>query len=209
MFNNSKITSALDKLVNLFALNILFILTSIPIVTIGPSLSALYTVNLKLTENKEGYIARDYFRAFRKNFKLSLLGFLPLSIFGTIMGLNIYITHSATSTVFIFINLLSLFSLAIVGIIALYFFPIVARFHFTIKQVFLHIPHMVTSKPLHFFTLILPLIPIIFFALYSIYTLLFTAAFFLLIGFSLLSFVQCHTFLAIFTSYENKQGEID
>ena len=59
----------LNRLWDLIVLNILFFLTSIPIVTVGASLSALYTVTLKGVRKEDSYIVRSYFAAFRENFK--------------------------------------------------------------------------------------------------------------------------------------------
>lgn len=50
-------------------LNVLFLIGCAGIITIGPSLTAMYTVLLKLVRNESGYIAREYWRAFRDNFR--------------------------------------------------------------------------------------------------------------------------------------------
>ena len=44
----------LGKLADLMILNILFIVCSIPIFTIGASLTAMYYVTLKMAENEDG-----------------------------------------------------------------------------------------------------------------------------------------------------------
>ncbi len=202
MFNDNKLIAFLDKLVNLFLLNILFVLTSLPIITIGASLTALNSVNLKMVQNEESYITSYYFKSFKRNFRVATLGFLPLLAFSVLMTLNIAFTSSSSSMLLILINVTSLFFLFIAGICALYFFAIIARFHFSVKQAYLHIPQMLTRNPIYFFTLILPLIPIVFLAFYSIYTALLVASFFILIGSSTLSYVHCFTFRKIFKSYE-------
>ena len=51
----------INKFTSLIALNFLFIITSLPIITIGVSFYALYQTNLKLSQNTESYIARTYF----------------------------------------------------------------------------------------------------------------------------------------------------
>ena len=57
---------------DIFILNILWILCSLPLFTIGASTTALYTVMLKRARNNEGYIIKGFFRAFKENFKQSL-----------------------------------------------------------------------------------------------------------------------------------------
>ncbi len=44
-------------------------LFSLPIVTIGASTTALYSVFIKMRNNKEGKLFRDFWDAFRKNFR--------------------------------------------------------------------------------------------------------------------------------------------
>ena len=54
-------------------LNFLWILCSLPIITIGPATCALYKVCLKLTEDKTYTVLKCFFEAFKENFKQSLL----------------------------------------------------------------------------------------------------------------------------------------
>ena len=77
---DSRFMRYMNRLADLMLLNLMFLLTSIPIVTIGASLTALYSVCFRLGTVREGGTVRDYFRAFRENFgeatKLWLLALL-------------------------------------------------------------------------------------------------------------------------------------
>lgn len=53
-------------------LSVLWILTSIPLITIGASSSAMYAVMLRRVRNDEGYIVKGFFKAFKDNFRESL-----------------------------------------------------------------------------------------------------------------------------------------
>lgn len=59
----------LGKLIDVFLINILFIVCSLPIVTIVPSCSAMYYVALKLVRDTESYPIRSFFYFFKKNWK--------------------------------------------------------------------------------------------------------------------------------------------
>lgn len=59
------------RLGDLIMLNIMFLVCSAPIITIGASKTALYAVTKKMAKNEEGYIAREFFKQFRENFKRS------------------------------------------------------------------------------------------------------------------------------------------
>lgn len=61
------------QVVNLVKLNILTVLCCLPVVTIGPALSAMnYVVNLYI-EEKSDEVAKPFFKAFRRDFPQSLL----------------------------------------------------------------------------------------------------------------------------------------
>lgn len=76
---DSKIMTLLSGMGDLILVNILWILTSLPIFTLGASTAAMYAV-LKPRGKKDydSSIVRRYFRAFRQNFKKATLTFLVL-----------------------------------------------------------------------------------------------------------------------------------
>lgn len=68
----------LNKLADLIYLNILTVICCIPIITVGPSMTALHYVLLKIVKNEEGYITRSFFKSFKQNFKEATLIWLIL-----------------------------------------------------------------------------------------------------------------------------------
>ena len=65
------VTRALTKICDMICLNVIWLICCIPIVTIGASTTALYSVLLKMVKNEEGYIFRSFFKAFKENFRQS------------------------------------------------------------------------------------------------------------------------------------------
>lgn len=63
----------LRTLFDLMALNWLWLLCSLPLVTMGPATCALLAVTLKLARGEPVYAAKDFFRSFRRNFVPALL----------------------------------------------------------------------------------------------------------------------------------------
>lgn len=59
----------LNKVADLMWLNILTLVCCIPVITVGPALTALHYMALKIARNEECYITRDYFKSFRLNFR--------------------------------------------------------------------------------------------------------------------------------------------
>jgi uncharacterized membrane protein YesL len=73
------------KVSNLFLLNILWIIFSIPIITMGAATSAVYYVTLKMVKNEDGYIIESFWNAFRQNLKQGIMIELVLLIAGVIL----------------------------------------------------------------------------------------------------------------------------
>lgn len=68
---DSKFMIAMSRLGDLILLNFFFLLTCVPIFTIGAAATALYTVAFKFGTDREIGVISGYFRAFRANFKQS------------------------------------------------------------------------------------------------------------------------------------------
>jgi len=58
-----------SRLLDMIKLNFLWMLFSLPIVTIGASTAAAFAVTLKMADEREGYIAKQFFTAFKENLK--------------------------------------------------------------------------------------------------------------------------------------------
>lgn len=202
MNEDFKIMNLFSRISDFLILNFLFIITSLPIITMGASITALYSVNLKMAKNEEAYIARDYLKAFQKNFKIATSAFLFFLIAGTLMGANIWISFQAKGTFYLILRVLAALFLIYLLICAKYYFPILARFEFTSRQVWMHIPHMIITHAGSFLFIVLLNIPIIILFTYSLYT----AAFLLIIGcicgFAIFTYVEAFLFRKIFKSYE-------
>ncbi len=84
---DSGLMRGLSRLTDLVLLNLLFLITSIPIVTIGASASALYSVFFRWHRQEESGYVKAYFHAFARDFKeatvlwLAFVMFMAISIF--------------------------------------------------------------------------------------------------------------------------------
>ena len=59
----------INTLCNFIVLNLIFLITCIPVFTIGAALSSLYCVTMKEARGEYGYLVRTYLQEFKKNFK--------------------------------------------------------------------------------------------------------------------------------------------
>ncbi len=154
------IVSFLNRATDLVWLNILFVVFSIPIITVGASTTAMYYVAMKLVRNEEGYVTKDFFKAFKSNFKqATLIWLIILSVTG-VLGLNAYLLASNTQmyakVIFVIVCMLA-FTMAMM---TLYVFPLLARFDNTIKNTMLNAFLLsVSSFPKTILMLIFALIP--------------------------------------------------
>lgn len=69
----------MTKLFDLIILDIVFLLICIPLVTIGASSVALYSMVLKIINKEEPYIIKGYFQAFKGNFVQDMKSWLILA----------------------------------------------------------------------------------------------------------------------------------
>ena len=194
----------LTKITDLVILNLVFLVTCIPIITIGPALTALYSITLKMVKNEEAYIVKNYFLAFKANFKISFLSWLIVLAVSILIFVDYRIIAQFTNLPSIFLILLLavffLFSLVI-----LFLFPYIARFENTLRQSFKNAAFMaIASLP---YTILLLLINGIFgvFLLFTPpqYSLLIC----ILFAFSMLAFVQSLLFRKVFAKFEPKEDD--
>lgn len=59
----------ITNFIALVKINFLWLLFSLPIVTLGGATIAAYDVFLRMCDGEEGYVAREFVQAFKKNFK--------------------------------------------------------------------------------------------------------------------------------------------
>lgn len=71
----------IETVANLFFLSVLWIIFSIPIVTMGASTTAVFYVTLRMVHDEESYVTKNFWKGFKTNFKqatLLWLRFLPM-----------------------------------------------------------------------------------------------------------------------------------
>lgn len=82
---DGKLMKILGRIVEMMELGVLFLITSIPIITIGASLSACYTLTFQMAKNEEGYVLKPYLKAFKANFKKATVLWLIMLFIGVIL----------------------------------------------------------------------------------------------------------------------------
>ena len=80
----------IGKFWDVLIVNLLWIVCSIPIVTIGASTTAMYYVTLRLARDDDGYTFRSFFKSFRENFKQATAIWLIFLTVGLLLACDVY-----------------------------------------------------------------------------------------------------------------------
>lgn len=86
------------KIFDLVILNLIFIFSCVPIITIGASTSALSYVTLKMVRGEDPYIWRNFWKSFRQNFKQGTLVWIFSILIFIFLGMDFYIINSQNTS---------------------------------------------------------------------------------------------------------------
>ncbi len=127
----------LNRLGDVFILSIIFTLCCIPIVTIGPALTALYYTAMKGITVGEGYVTKYFFKSFKQNLKQGIAIFLinALAIFVFSVDLWFWVKQwkDARLGVARIMIIISVVLLMVAIMIFIFVFPLQAKFDNRIK----------------------------------------------------------------------------
>ena len=200
-FDNN-IMDFIGTICDLILLNLLFIVSCLPVVTIGASVTSLYYVALKIVRNEAPAICGTFWKSFRDNFKVATLIWVIFLMFAGLLAFDYWASP-------IFIPAFAVFMRTVVILLALlffcagmYVFPILSRFICTGKQAvknsfmmaFAHFPQTLLL------VLIYSLCPLI--CLISSKLFLSVSSLFLVCGFSAIALTASIVFDRIFSRYE-------
>ena len=94
---DSPFMNFLNKLCDIMILNILVLVFSLPIFTIGAAVTAGYYMSFKMVKNEESYIVKGFWKAFKENFKQSTaLWLIILAVCGVLFADYRIVLYSGT-----------------------------------------------------------------------------------------------------------------
>lgn len=102
-----KIGNVFSKVVDLLLAGILWLVCSLPVVTIGASSSAMYYVVVKCVRHERGRILRSFFSAFRSAFLQSLKVWGIYLVYILLLGFDIYAVGQLGETVSLIYRMLT------------------------------------------------------------------------------------------------------
>lgn len=130
-------TYYMEKIFDLISLSVLWLVCSLPIITLGASTTAAYYTMNKAWKDEDSYITSEFFRAFRRNLKPATLVWLILGIVSFVLQLNMGIVGAKMSgNIQIFFLLLYGIILFLWTGIQMYAFPALSRFDMPVGWIF-------------------------------------------------------------------------
>lgn len=191
------------RVVNIMILNLLWIVCSIPIVTIGASTTAVYYVFLKIVKKEETYIIKSFFKSFKENFKQGTILWFLFALISGILGAIYYYLFKLSDAenmvpkgLTILVTIIYIFSF-------LYVFPLLARYENPLHKTIIN-SIMISIRYLNrTIAIVLIIAALVGIGFYSIETLLVV----LLLGVGVLCYIITCFVLKVFEDLEKLRME--
>lgn len=209
LFNlDSPVMRFLAKMCDLMILNVLFLFTSIPIVTMGAAMAAMDKVTQDIAFESDGGIFMPYCRAFKENLKQGTGAWLIVLLIFTVLIMSLLLTvaylDGLMKTV---VTVAGGAALSIAAGITSYLFPLIARYQNSLRQHFVNATLLAVIKlPRTVLMVAINLLPVIIFIASPVVfaaTMIVWAG----IGFGLQSFLCSKLLVPVFTEFDSAGRE--
>ena len=192
---------ALSRVADLMILNLIFVACCIPVVTIGPALTAMYYVTLKMVENEEGYILRGFFKSFRQNFRQALIIWLIFLLLGFLLVIDLLILRDSPGLVLQIMRVFIMATFVVYFMAMTYVFPTLAKFDNTVRATMKNALFMsILDFPRTVIMLVITGLSI-FITLLNGFTFWYGILIWIMLGFSCIAYVNSRFFTRIFKKY--------
>ena len=133
-YGNQKLSSIFNQIADLVMLNLLFVISCIPVITIGTAIISLLGTVFERMENPDTYIWKSYRNAFKRNLKQGILLWLIILAVLTLLHTDMVIINSVKPAMSgILMVMLGIFMVLVV-LMAIYAFPLQAKHPAGIKM---------------------------------------------------------------------------
>lgn len=139
--------TAINKFVDCIFLSALWLVFSIPLVTIGASSTAAYYTANKVLRHSRGYVFREFWGCFKSSFKQSTILWVIFAVIGLILYTDIKLIGLIVGegTTMETIAKAFFYAMAFIELIlAIYVFPYIARFELDSKTIVKNCMYMAT-----------------------------------------------------------------
>lgn len=148
---DGKVMTFLNTFWNIVWINLLWLVCCIPVFTIGTSTTAAYHTMQKCVRMNSGYVTKEFFRSFKKNFKHGTVLTFIFGALGIFLAVDCYFFYNSDMEYALAGLWFSYFLVALLLAVMNWAFPWLARFELTALQVvktslslsFLHLAYSV------------------------------------------------------------------
>lgn len=199
---DSPVMRFLARIGDLIILNLIFVISCIPVITIGTAVSALYGVAMRLVRGEEPSVVREYIRAYKMNFKESTAAFMIMAAAGVLLFVDFRLIGVLKGSMYLLLKLVLGAALGIWLLIFQYVFAYIGRFKnktlTSLKNaLFLSVAHLPSTIMLLGISIGLFVVTFFTSRTFVIGTILWT-----FFGFAFLAYVQSFLLCRIFAKYE-------
>ena len=199
----------MGRVADLIILNVIFLLCCVPIVTIGPALTALFYVTLKIVRDEDSYIVKGFFHSFKQNLKQGIIINLIMLATLALLWFDMRIVRTGMAgnlgnIMGILLGVLAIFYM----MLFIYIYPVLSKFYNSIKNTFInsilmsirHLPYTVLMIAVSLSPLLLLLLPeqLAFIQSVALFILF-------MMGFSLIALINSYFLAKIFDNYIPKE----
>ena len=203
------VVRALSKLGDMICLNVMWLVCCIPVVTIGASTTALYTVMLKLVKNEEGYVFRGFLKAFKTNFKQSTIIWLIVLALGIVWTVDFRVAGLMPGMAGIVMSAIFLALGFILLSVLLYIFPLTARYENGIKATFKNALILTVARLPYTLVMDAIVVAAVVVSLWSTVTIVFALPIWLIIGGALIAWANSYILRKVFVIFEGDESKTD
>ena len=122
----------LNRLGDAMILSLMFIIGSLPIITIGTSMTATYYAAMKGVQGDDGYVFKNYIKSYKENLKQSVVIWLIMAVVLFVFGVDLWFWLKQWQDARVGIAkpmiAVSVVLLAVAVFITMYVFPLQAKF---------------------------------------------------------------------------------
>lgn len=209
--NNSFFTFA-KKLLWVFVINIIYFLTCIPIITIGASTTAMNSLFMKIINERDFSVLKDYFGSFKENFVKSTVIWIMSLVVGFLLYVDVFYwaKYGIQDGVYGYIMLIVSCAVSVFFILMVHtVFPLIARFDMSIKELVINTVKITARDILYCFEAAVFTVVIIGFTFYMIYTRHFLTMFYMvMICFGLTGMCHAYVYRRVLNKYSEEYTEM-
>ena len=206
---DSPFMQLLTRVGDLIIVNVLFLVSCVPIVTIGAAIAALHKVAQDIVHDTDNGIFKTFFRAFRDNFKQATALWLMMLVFAAAMGCNyMLIAGFVAGTLATVLKGALVVAIGLVLVMAAYMFPLMVRYTNTLRELATNALILAVVKlPRTVGLFLLSCMPLLILAL-SLETFLNTMVFWLTIGFGFTAYMSASLLKPVFAELETGNVQV-